>query len=209
MKKMIFAVLPLYLISCGGEATEETEGNETEEVVETCTYTYDPEATILTWTGFKLTEKVGVNGTFDEINVVSNDGSENMYDVLAGATFTIPVESVNSQEPTRDPKLRKNFFGTMSATENITGTINSIDANGASIELVMNEVSVNYDASVETDGETITSTLTINMADFDAQHSIDSLNVVCLEKHTGEDGESKLWSDVDIAVKTTLVKNCK
>lgn len=210
MKKLFILALPIYLVSCGGSSEEETTNeNETPETVEACTYSYDPEATVLTWTGFKLTEKVGVSGTFDEINVTANDGAENMFDVLNGATFSIPIQSINSQEPTRDPKLRKNFFGVMTETENITGIITNINESMGSIELMINQVEVEYDGKVSVDGEKITWSSTIDMNHFDAGYAIDSLNNVCKERHTGEDGISKLWTEVDIAVSTTLVKTCK
>ena len=116
MKKNILLFgLTALLISCGGE--EET--HEQEEVVateEVCTYSYDETSTVLTWTAFKLTEKVGVNGTFDIINVSANDGSEDMFSVLNGANFEIPVSSLNSQDEVRDPKLKNSFFGNMDST---------------------------------------------------------------------------------------------
>ena len=207
---LIFAMSGLIFAACGGEEnTEETPAVEEEVVEEACTYSYDSEETVLTWTAFKLTEKIGVNGTFNEINVEANDGASDMFEVLTGANFTIPVSSLNSQDEVRDPKIKNSFFGVMTETMDITGTIASLSANGGSVEITMNGVSKSYDGEVTVDGEEITFQTTIDILDFDGQASIDSLGVVCEEKHTGEDGVNKLWSDVDIAVKTTLVKTCE
>ena len=41
------------------------------------------------------------------------------------------------------------------------------------------------------------------------QESIDSLGVVCEAKHTGPDGVNKLWEDVELVIRTTLVKTCE
>jgi hypothetical protein len=210
-KLMIVALSGLFLAACGGEATTDADTDDTvvDEVVETCTYSYDPAETVLTWTAFKLTERAAVDGSFDEINVTANDGAENMFDVLAGATFDIPVSSLNSQDEVRDPKIKKSFFGVMNETANITGEISSIDENGGSVAITMNGMTVSYDGEIKVDGETITFLTQIDLVDFDGQEAVDSLGVVCEAKHTGDDGVNKLWTEVDLAVKTTLVKECK
>ena len=199
----------LFLISCGGG--ENTESNEDTDSTaqEVCAYSYDPESTELTWTAFKLTDKIGVSGTFDQIDVVANDNSEDMFGVLSGATFDIPVLSLNSQDPVRDPKLKNSFFGNMEETASISGTITTINESEGSVQISMNGTSVDYKGEVKVEGETITFLTTIDILDFNGQVAMDSLSVVCAEKHTGEDGVNKLWTDVDIAVKTTLVKTCE
>jgi hypothetical protein len=211
MKKNLFmvALSSLFLVACGGEATEDATDETVDEVVEVCTYSYDPAETVLTWTAFKLTERVGVNGTFDEINVTANNGSSSMFEVLTGANFDIPVSSLNSQDEVRDPKIKNSFFGIMNETSNITGVVSSLTETGGSVEITMNGISKSYDGEVKIDGEAITFLTQIDLVDFDGQEAVDSLGVVCEAKHTGEDGVNKLWTEVDIAVKTTLIKACK
>ncbi|MBK6953125.1 MAG: YceI family protein [Crocinitomicaceae bacterium] len=208
MKKIIysFGLLAFTLASCGGG---EAESTTTTDTVEVCKYSYDSSATELTWTAFKLTEKIGVNGTFNQINVTAKDSVADMFAVLTGATFEIPIASLNSQDPVRDGKVTRSFFGNMIETSSITGTVNSISATTASVAILMNGVTKEYTGTVTVDAETITMTTTIDLIDFNAQTSMDSLSVVCSEKHTGPDGVNKFWSTVDIAVKTTLVKTCK
>lgn len=207
MKKIIysFGLLAFTLASCGGG---EAESATTTDTVEVCKYSYDSSSTELTWTAFKLTEKIGVNGTFNQINVTTQDSAADMFAVLTGATFEIPIASLNSQDPIRDGKVTRSFFGNMLETSSITGTVNSISSTTASVAIVMNGVTKEYTGTVTVDAETITMTTTIDIVDFNAQTSLDSLSVVCAEKHTGPDGVNKFWSTVDIAVKTTLVKTC-
>ncbi len=207
-KLMLLGLLPLMMACGGNEETEEVSEETEEPVQEVCTYSYDESATILTWTAFKLTEKVGVDGSFDEINVQANE-SEDMFGVLNGATFDIPVASVNSQDPVRDPKIRDSFFGTMDSTEAITGEVVSINETTAQLKITMNGITVEYSGDVTVDEETITMKTTIDILDFGGQPSIDEIGKVCEAKHTGEDGVNKFWSDVNIAVQTKLIKDCK
>jgi len=207
MKKSILSVgiLSILLFSCNN--TEKT--SETLETVEVCTYSYNAESTIIGWTAFKFTEKKGVSGVFDNSEVLIANNSEDMLQTLSGASFTIPVSSINSNNPARDEKLKTSFFGTMESTEIISGIVKSINETEALIELTLNGISKDYIGKVTVDDLKVSFSTTINMTDYEAQHSIDSLNVVCSEKHTSEDGVSKLWSEVDINVETTLVKSCK
>lgn len=210
-KNFVFALSTLVLVACGGneENTETVENTEDVVVEEVCSYSYNPDETVFTWTAFKLTDKVGVNGTFNEINVVANNGAADKFEVLSGASFSIPVGSLDSQDEVRDPKIKNSFFGVMTETTEITGKVTSIDANGGKVEITMNGVTHAYEGEVKVDEDEITFLTTIDILDFEAQASIDSLGVVCEEKHTGPDGVNKLWSDVEIAVKTTLDKSCE
>ena len=208
MKKLSLsiALLSVLLFSCNNSETVEPEVIET---IETCTYNYDAESTIIGWTAFKFIEKKGVSGVFDNSEVLISNSSKDMLQTLAGASFTIPVNTINSNNPARDKKLKNSFFGVMETTENISGLIKSINETEANIEISMNGMSNDYIGKITVDGLKVSFSTTINMTDFEAQHAIDSLNVVCSEKHTSADGISKLWSEIDINVETTLVKACK
>ena len=150
-----------------------------------------------------------MSGTFDEINVVSNDGADDMYAVLTGASFDIPVSSLNSNDEARDPKIKNSFFGVMDSTDRITGSVNSLSATAGEVTISMNGMTKNYSGEVSVEGEEITFSTTLNILDFNGQESIDSLGVVCEAKHTGPDGVNKLWEDVELVIRTTLVKTCE
>lgn len=208
MKKSILTIglLSAVLISCNSSETPEAE---TVEVKEVCTYNYSADSTVIGWTAFKFTEKKGVSGVFDQSEVLIAAPSEDMLQTLAGASFTIPVSSINSNNPVRDEKLKNSFFGSMETTEIISGVVKSISDSEAVIEITMNGQSKEYTGTVSTDGLKVSFSTTIDMVDFEAQHAVDSLNTVCSAEHTSEDGSSKLWSEVDINVETVLVKTCK
>lgn len=205
-KLLILGLLPV-MMACGGsgeeESTDETEENETTDA---CTYSYDESSTVLTWTAFKTSEKVGVDGTFNEITFNANE-SDDMYGVFTGGTFEIPINSLNTQDPLRDTKVKNSFFGNF-GTEMITGTINSMNSTEASVDITMNGKTVTYDGTVAVDGETVTMIIVMDILNFEGQVAMDSLGVVCAEKHTGDGEENKLWSDVGITAKTTLKKDC-
>lgn len=203
-KISLLAIGSLFLISCGGEVQEEV----VVDTQSTCIYKYDESSTSVGWTAFKFTEKTGVSGVFDKVNVLISEPTDDLFKTLTGASFTIPVESVNSKNEDRDMKINAHFFGAMQSTDLISGLVKDINTSEAIVELTMNGISKDYTGQVVTEGETIAFSTTINLTDFEAEFAIDSLNTICQDLHTGKDGISKLWTELDIHVKTTLIKVC-
>lgn len=212
MKRKLFfgLAISVLMISCSTSETETNQQEEQVEEVQICTYAYQAETTVINWTAFKTTAKKGVSGKFDKFDVlVPNDNNEFMIQSLNSATVSIPVNSVNSDNPERDKKIDSLFFGAMDQTEIISVLVKSITEESAVVEITMNGKSVDYDGQITVENETVKFHATINLDDFEAQPAVESLNTACKDLHTGEDGVSKLWSEVDIDVETTLKQNCK
>jgi polyisoprenoid-binding protein YceI len=224
MKKInisLVAIATLFMVSCGTETKEESTEKTAQEAVpveksteETCTYTYDPSTTKITWTSFKTTEKVAVGGTFDEYSVEGTAPSNSESAVFEQATFSINTSSVNTGNTERDPKLIKFFFNTMVETETITGGISKIseavDGKGAAVvNITMNGQTHEVNATYTLDGTALTLSATVNMANWEATNAITALNTECKDLHTGEDGISKLWEEVDFEITTVLGKSCE
>ncbi len=209
MKTLFIALFSaVILISCGGKTKEETK-ESTEAVKETCTYSYAADSTTLKWTAYKFTKRAGVSGTFNHIAVNNTKDADNAFDVLVGADFSIHTPSVNSGNAERDPKLVKFFFEQLADTEMIKGKIVSVNGEDAVVTIIMNGKSVDVVGKVTVEGNKVSLSTSVDMADFEGLDAIASLNEVCSAKHTDEDGESKLWPDVDIVVSTVLKKDCK
>jgi len=205
-KKLIILIFgTVLLISCN---SNETNTEQLAEEVKPCLYNYDAASTSVKWTAFKFTEKTAVGGIFEKVNVLISAPAEDLFNTLTGASFTIPIETINSANEERDGKIKTHFFGAMASTDVISGIIKSINETSANIELTMNGISKDYEGNVSVNGEKIGFNATIDLNDFEASHAIDSLNVVCNDLHKGADGISKLWSEIYINVETTLVKEC-
>ena len=212
MKKLFLpiAVMAIFTISsCGGEDTT----TETTTEPAACFYSYDEAAgTQVRWTAFKTSAKIAVGGQFDQVNVTVGEKSTKITDVLETIKFNIPTSSTNTANEDRDAKIVKSFFGAMSETDIILGQVKSATGDNTSgtctFYLMLNniekEVTLNYvveDATVKLTGE-------IDLMDWSADNAVASLNEVCGELHKGEDGVSKTWSTVELAIETTLVKEC-
>jgi hypothetical protein len=58
------------------------------------------------------------------------------------------------------------------------------------------------------EGDTFTFESSIDVSSWNALGGIDALNEVCEDLHKGDDGVSKLWSEVSLKLSTTLNNDC-
>lgn len=217
--KKIFLPIALFaaftITSCGGgnhsaESTKEITAEEKEEI---CFFSYDEAAGAqVKWTAFKTSEKIGVGGQFDRVNVSSGDKSTKITDILQNIKFNIPTASTNTANVDRDKKIVTYFFGEMKTTDLILGQVKSCEGDNKSgtctFYLTLNNVEKETTLNYTVEDNTIKLTGEIDMVDFGAEAAVASLNKVCEALHTGADGVSKTWSTVELAIETTLKKEC-
>lgn len=199
-------VLALGLSSCGDEASTEEAPKEDGDI---CLYSYNEGTTDFTWTAYKTSAKVPVAGTFNEITVTS-EVSEDALEVIESIEFSMNTATVESTNPERDAKIAEHFFGTMNTTE-ITGKVQGVDeATGkATIMIEMHGIAFDIDGDYTMDGNTFSFNSSIDVSSWNGMAAIVALNTVCSDLHTGEDGVSKLWSEVGLSFSTTLISDCE
>ncbi len=202
----------LLFVACSEAETTENSGNDlSKKDTKSCLLILDNENVVVNWTAFKLSDRVGVGGTFDTVIVSGVTENETMVGAAATAQFDIITGSVNSNNTERDYKISDSFFGTMVNTATISGKILSLNDDGSgAISLTMNgvekEVALDWKATSE---NRLKLSAAINVNDWSAKPSLDSLNGVCTAVHTGKDGVSVLWPDVEIEVFADFKSDCK
>ncbi|MCB1172607.1 MAG: YceI family protein [Leptospiraceae bacterium] len=177
-----------------------------------CTYAYNPRFTEIQWTAFKFISRAGVNGSFQEKTASATESAPTAGDVFRNMSFTVNTDSVFTNNPNRDQKIKTAFFGTLANGALISGHVKSIDSANqgkAQIELKLNEQTHLVDFAFESSPEgQFKATGSINVGDWQALPAIAALNKVCEEAHT-QDGVSKLWPDVNLQITTKLDSTCK
>lgn len=209
MKKqnLFFAIILLFVgFSSCGEDKKTTE--ETSQPEKSCFYSYNSGSTVLEWTAFKFTEKKGVAGSFNKITIEGMEKSDDPKKLIESLTFSIETASVETQNEERNGKIAKLFFGTIT-TPIITGRVKSLSDNGkATIEIEMNKMKKDVVGQYTLEDGIFDFSATIDVLNWNAGNGINILNTVCKELHTGADGKSKLWSEVDLSFTTELMSDC-
>ena len=192
-------------------ASEPAEQKET--ITQTCKYSYDNASTHLYWTAFKHSGRVEVKGQMDSLKVNGTVAAGTIINAIKNASIIIYPGSVDSKDPGRDQKINSFFFGSMIATEEITGSIKSIDGsnkNGTGIiSLTLNNVSQDVKMEYVIEEETIQFRCDLDFMDWKCTDAIANLQKACEEKHTGIDGKTVFWPNAKILIETTLIKDCK
>jgi len=220
MKKqsIVFTIAVAALMSsCAGNADKNTnEDNKSESKVdektaEVCIFKYKEGSATVSWTAFKTTEKVGVEGEFNEVNVNADEG-EGFASLLESISFEIQTASTNTNDAGRDEKIVESFFGAMANSGVINGKANGVNGDDESGEIVfalsMNEVTKDVSLKYVLENDIVTLEGGINMMDFNGSDAVESLNEACHDLHKGADGVSKTWNEVDIKIAAKINKDC-
>lgn len=216
MKRLLIALSVASVVgaacSSGGNKPEVKETKTIKMATEECSYQVNPENVQVKWTAFKFTNKTGVGGQFDSVSVGSSGTLAKPQDALQDMSFTIPVSKINTNNPDRDKKIQDYFFGALDNTASITGKIVSYEGSEREgdvlVNLMMNGVSSEVGMKYFVEGQSVTINGAIDVGNWNALGGITALNSVCKDLHTGDDGVSKLWPNVDIEVVAILDKTC-
>jgi hypothetical protein len=193
MKKIaVLALATLFLVSCKKE-------EKTAVMVEKPTgLQIIADSTQVNWTAYKTTDKVGVNGKFTQLELKNTQSGETPETVLEGASFSIPVSSIFTDNPDRDGKIKQFFFSVLRNTEMIGGTFNFRDGK-CFMTLTLNDVTKQLEVTHTFSNNKFTVNHTLNLEDFGALGAVESINKACFDLHKGPDGVSKTWSEVAIS----------
>jgi polyisoprenoid-binding protein YceI len=217
MKKTIYLFLAfsLFLTSCGSEEKKEEnkkdkKESKEEKTSEDCTYTIDAEKINVSFIAYKFESKKGVNGQFQEIEINGANAVADPMLASEGISFSIPISSLYTGDPARDKKIKESFFGTMAATEMITGSVKSLEGEKAVLEIKMNEITFEIEATQKLEMESIILEAEINTDNWNGQDAIAALHKVCEANHADpEGGKSILWPNVTLKIQGQLKKECK
>ena len=196
----------LMFTSCGSSETEKTEEATPEKV---CTYTYDHQSSVMEWTAFKFIDRTEVKGTFTRIIVKDGGAMDDPKKLMQSLSFSIPIATIETQNPERDAKIAKYFFGT-AAIETIQGSMKELKDNGTAIlEITMNDITKNVTGTYTLEDGNFALEATIDIADWNLLTGLQALDKACSAQHKDPNGASKLWSDVQLSFTTTLHADCE
>ena len=167
-------------------------------------YSVEAKTTTVFWTGYKTTAKTPVKGQFAKVDIANIKKAKTAREAINGITFSIPVSSLFSKDEERDSKLKEFLFGVMDKTEFITGIIHVVNDSIANADVRMNAVSHTVPLKYFIDGQMMSMDGNIDLSDWKALDALASLHKACEEKHTGDDGVSKTWSEVGIHIVSYL-----
>jgi len=174
-----------------------------------CTWQARSEGGTVRWTAFKFTEKTGVSGGFPSVRITPGKVWDAPWKALDGVGFSLDTDSVDSENPERDAKIRALFFGTMTDTKEIRGVVKAHSEGRATARITMNGVThpVRLDVARMDDQLTLRGTIDVSL--WGGATALQALHAECEDLHRGADGVSKLWSEVEVVATVPVEQTCK
>lgn len=195
-------VLMLTLVSCDQLSKTKKTQNQFDKTGKM--FSMVPETTSVFWTGYKTTSKTPVKGQFMKLNITNPKQASTAKEAIDGIEFSIPVSSLFSNDESRDTKLKDFFFKVMDQTAFLSGSVSIQNDTLIHVALKMNGLTKTIPMSYFLNGQMLSMQGKLDLADWNAQEALNSLHQVCEEKHTGNDGISKTWSEVGLSVESYL-----
>ena len=208
---VLMATTILFACNSNTETADANDEHATAVEEKACTYTISDAK--VAWTAYKTSEKIGVGGAFDEVEVKGGTANSSLKAVLESISFKINTGSTNTNNEARDTKIVNSFFGAMTNTEFITGEVLEVNgddnAGKCTFSLKLNDMDKELVLDYTIAENVIKMTGTMDVTTWNGTDALASLNTVCSEKHKGNGDKSISWPDVDLSLEATLTKNCK
>ncbi|MCF6349679.1 MAG: YceI family protein [Flavobacteriaceae bacterium] len=169
-------------------------------IVPKAKYSFEAKTTTINWTAYKTTKKVPVKGVFKKIDIVNSKTSENEIEAINGLEFSIPVNSIDTKDKTRDVKIIQSFFGSMKDSQTLKGKINLDKEGKGNINLSLNGISKVVPITYVISGQLVEINAILNLDNWQTSAAITALNLACKDLHKGEDGISKTWNEVALNI---------
>ncbi|MBT3547170.1 MAG: YceI family protein [Flavobacterium sp.] len=204
LTNLIFVLLMVFqFTACKSEKKEKTKTTKVEKKSSAAFVLNDANNSV-EWIAYKTTEKVPVKGKFTKVEVTSGGEGNSVKEAINMAEFSIPISSIFTSDSSRDYKIRKFFFGVMENTKLLSGKLVIENDSLGFADITMNGITEKLPFTYTIEDKTFSMSTKMDVLNWNAKSSLDSLNLICKELHKGLDGISKTWSEVAINISSTF-----
>ena len=193
-KSIIALMLIAITTSCGNSSENEKNTKSKKEL------THLDAKTTIQWIAYKTTDKIGVKGTFNDFESENKDKVSSIEEIISTTKFKIPTSSVFSGNAPRDILIKTYFFGAMMNTDTIYGNFVSAKDGKGLVAIKMNNVEFENDFTYSFRNDSLKINASLLLDNWNGYAALSSLHEQCFDKHTGPDGVSKTWPDVDLEI---------
>ncbi len=199
MKNLIFVLFTLLFLNACTHDPKEYDITE---------YQYNHEFTSFQWTAYKYTDRIGVSGTFEEIEVINTKKASHPIEVIEDLSFTIKTSSLNTNSILKNSNILNFYFASLVNSHEIKGTITGYEGDKFSgainINLIFNGIAKEAKFLYQMQGTLLTVIGDINLGDWQGEKALENMRACCEDYHTGSDGVHLIWPDLSITINTDL-----
>ena len=155
----------------------------------------DKDSISISWKAFKTPAKAGVMGSFKTLKHEGKMTGSSIDEIIKNASLTIETnkKSVHTKNKSRDAKIAKFFFSTMSGGEQIKASVKQLTNKRLTLAVTMNNQTIDVPMNYKVDGLKLEADGVIDVFDFKMIKQLEGINKACKALHEG-----KTWNDVEI-----------
>lgn len=157
----------------------------------------------VSWTAFKTPTKIGVGGRMTGVSLKGKTKGTSIRDVSYGMEAVIDTNKIDTGNESRDGKIAKFFFSTMTGGSKIKAAVKKIEEKSLTIAVTMNGKTKDVPMSYVVLGNELKAKGVIDIFDWAMQDELRAINKACYALHSG-----KTWNDVNIEL-TAQFHSCK
>jgi len=202
-----------FLVSCSDSKKEKINPKDrevTNELKKTDVFYFDSSSAKIIWNGFKTTDKIKVTGQFLEFHSSRNMKEySSLEELIEGLDFEIYTNSSESGDAVRDLNLKDYFFNKLTENFTLSGTLGKV-VDGVipvTFETLLGSKTVYLNYSFDNKNLVQIKGVIDIKNDLGALTAFDSIHTKCEQLHTGGDGVSKTWGDVEVLIKVPIITN--
>ena len=179
------------------------------ELVKDGSFSFDASKAKIIWNGFKTTDRIKVTGQFLEFSSSRNMKQySSLEELIDGLDFKINTNSSESGDAVRDLNLKDYFFNKLTKNFTLRGTLDlpndGLIAVNFKTLLGAKKVYLNY--SFDKGMVRIKGVIDMKL-DLDGEEAYQSIHKKCEQLHTGLDGVSQTWSEVEVLIRVPIIQN--
>jgi len=214
IKSINHCILILSVVALFSACTECKKHQKTETSVvaekEDCLYSFDESAVKVFWAAYKTTDKLKVVGKFKKLSTTkTKEQFSSVEELVNGVNFSINTASSASGDESRDLSLNDYFFKLFTDNFEINGSLAEMNEGSVTAHLDVLGLDKRMILSYSLEENMLKMKGTLSLEDFGVVKAYNSIHNKCIDLHTGADGISKTWDDVDVIIEVPILKDCK
>lgn len=169
-------------------------------------FSYDVKSAVISGTGFKFTERVGVTATFSNYILASKNIDKSLKGLLKKTRVFVDLQSIDSKNEIRDNNLKTSLLLHLKPVEI---KVKDVKKNQLITDVIINDIAKEVIFNYRFIDNKVVAKADIDVLAYNMENNIKSLKLKCKKLHIGKDGVSKTWSDFDLKVEVPIIESCE
>lgn len=173
-----------------------------------CIYEFDPAHSVIQGTGYKFTEKMGVNGSFTGFKLSKNEKKKSIRELLKDLVVTVDLTTLDSGDSMRDKNISETLFSGFSGGPVVRVSVEKVTNKTIETQLKMNNRSQGVIFNYKIKAGVLSAKGHFDIFEYALGKQMGKFKKRCGLLHVGKDKKSVTWTNFGLSVTAKIKKTC-